>query len=124
MVRRAELTEKQARFAIDHGEYPDEVTCAASCVAVVMTQDWCPQWTAMDAYLRSLEKNGGDEGEQTIEVYELIYNTVSYFNEFRRFKEKKWSNYQIPYVRYYRDGKLVGESNFVMKDDFLRRCAR
>ena len=36
-------------------------------------------------------------------------------------KEKTWGNYSIPYVRYYRDGDLVNESNFVSRRGFLKR---
>jgi hypothetical protein len=120
MIRRRELSEDQALSAIENGEFPQEVTAAARCVVVVMSQDWCPQWTAMDAYLSALEK-GGNGGEQ-IEVFGLLYNKVSYFGDFRRFKEKTWGNYQVPYVRYYKNGQLVDQSNFVPRAEFLRRC--
>ncbi|OHD65862.1 MAG: hypothetical protein A2176_03360 [Spirochaetes bacterium RBG_13_51_14] len=76
-----------------------------------MTQDWCPLWTAMKSWIYSLEEGCG--------LYELIYNRVEYFNEFRRFKESKWGNGLIPYIRYYVDGKLVRESNYVTKDQFV-----
>ncbi len=61
---------------------------------------------------------------QTLEgdfsLFEFIYNKVEYFHEFMKFKETKWNNGIIPYVRYYREGRLVHESNSVTREEFLR----
>ncbi len=58
--------------------------------------------------------------EGDFSLFELIYNKVEYFHEFRKFKETRWNNAIIPYVRYYLEGRLVHESNSVTREEFLR----
>ncbi|OHD69534.1 MAG: hypothetical protein A2W19_00560 [Spirochaetes bacterium RBG_16_49_21] len=106
------ISRDQAFHAIETGEFGEDVTASNARVAVVMTQDWCPQWTSMKAWLYSLDFD--------FDLYELVYNMVEYFDEFKNFKETKWKNGIIPYVRYYRDGRLIHESNNVSKKEFLK----
>lgn len=106
------ITREQAFTAIECGEFGSDVAASERRVAVVMTQDWCPQWAAMKKWLYSLEIDAG--------LFELIYNKTEYFSEFRNFKEKKWNNGLIPYVRYYTGGRLIAESNYVSREDFLK----
>ena len=103
------IEEPQAQYAIRHGEFAHDVTASNTVVIVVMTQDWCPQWIYMSAWLPSLQS------ESEVDVYELIYNRERYFREFLRLKEGQWGNYEVPYLRYYRSGELVAVSNFVGK---------
>ena len=116
MIRRRELSREQAALAMRQGEFGPEVRGASALVAVVLTQDWCGQWTAMDAYL---EEFGPRNPELEVTVFQLEYNRVDYFQEFLRFKEQVLGNAVIPYVRYYRGGTLVGESNYVGAEGFL-----
>jgi hypothetical protein len=108
------ITREQAFMAIEQGEFGEDVTASGDAVVVVMTQDWCSQWTSM--------KNWIYEMAEGIDLYELIYNKVEYFDEFRRFKETKWRNGQIPYLRYYRGGNLVRESNYVSREEFIKNA--
>ena len=39
------LTEEQMNFFLKNGEFSAEVIASAPNTAVVLTQDWCPQWT-------------------------------------------------------------------------------
>jgi hypothetical protein len=119
MIVRKPLTRAQAEHAMRHGEFDDTVTAAAPKVAVVLSQDWCGQWAAMDHYLYELSETKG-EGDGDLAVFHLLYNNVDYSQAFLRFKEGVWRNALIPYVRYYRNGRLVGESNFVSQGQFLR----
>lgn len=113
MSRIRKLPDHQVRHAIETGEFHADIIHSSERVAVVMTQDWCPQWVAMRRWLESV-------GETLdVDVYEVIYNTAPYFSEFLVLKERTWSNDAIPYVRYYAGGKLVRESNYVPKDTFL-----
>ena len=105
------ITREQAMSAIECGEFGSDVTAFERRVAVVMTQDWCPQWAAMKRWFYSLEIEAG--------LFELIYDKRDFFDVFRTFKEKKWKNGQIPYIRYYSGGKLTAESNFVSEKEFL-----
>ena len=118
MITRTVLSEKQARDAIATGEFDEGIRKSSRFVAVVLTQDWCPQWSTLKNTLNAMEK-GGEPAEFDIDVYELVYNLSSYSGEFMEFKERVFGNYEIPYVRYYIDGELTGESNWVSKKGFL-----
>ena len=37
-----------------------------------------------------------------------------------RFKETVFRNHQVPYIRYYIEGRLVKETNYTSKDFFLK----
>jgi hypothetical protein len=117
MIHRRELSREQAAAAMNAGEFDDGVRNASRQVAVVLTQDWCGQWAAMDEYLGELDAR---HPELELVVFQLEYNRVDYFREFLRFKEEVLGNQLIPYVRYYRDGRLVGQSNFVSERQFLK----
>lgn len=109
MIKRKTLTDEQVLEAIDKGEFNSDVVLSKQKVVVIMTQDWCPQWTAMKRWVYDLET------QEDIDVYELIYNKFNYYNKFMEFKESIWKNYEIPYLRYYKNGVLFKESNYVGK---------
>ena len=116
MIHRQELSREQAASAMRLGEFDPSVCTASRLVAVVLTQDWCGQWAAMDGYLAEM---GSRHPELELTVFQLEYNRVDYFQDFLRFKEQVLGNAVIPYVRYYRDGRLVGQSNYVSERQFL-----
>jgi len=116
MIRRLELTGEQASFAMRQGEFGEEVRAASHLVAGVLTQDWCGQWAAMDGYLAEM---GSRHPELDLTIFLLEYNRADYFQEFLKFKEQVLGNRVIPYVRYYRDGSLVAQSNYVSERQFL-----
>ncbi|MFA6053780.1 MAG: hypothetical protein WC769_00255 [Thermodesulfovibrionales bacterium] len=113
-MKRKMLSKEQALKAIQNLEFSADVTASDDKVAVVMTQNWCSEWMAMKRWMDSMEDIKG------LDIYELIYNTVDYCNDFLQLKEKSWKNYFIPYIRYYADGVLIHESNYVKKEDFLK----
>ncbi|TVR58448.1 MAG: hypothetical protein EA426_10035 [Spirochaetaceae bacterium] len=119
MLYNKELTEEQARRAIECGEFR-EVAAEAENVAVVMTQDWCPDWIRMKVWTESWEKKGKPSGNDVV-VYRIIYNTVPYRKEFMAFKETTLGNRNIPYIRYYKNGEFIGDSNGVSAAAFLER---
>ena len=114
MVYQKQLTESDAREAIETGEFPQSVRESSENVAIVLTQDWCHQWSDMKAWL-----DGEPTPEIDLDVYQLEYNRVPYGDEFMRFKESVLRNSLVPYVRYYRNGVLVGQSNYVSGKRFL-----
>jgi hypothetical protein len=110
-----ELSQEACRAMIDGGEVPESVRTSGERVAVILTQSWCPQWSAMRRYLDSLDEAG-------LAVYFVEYDKLPLFAELMAFKETVFANALIPYVRYYRDGRLVSESNAVyQKRRFLKR---
>jgi hypothetical protein len=126
-MKRIQLTEEDAREILSTGEIPERIRNSSPFVAVILTQGWCPQWKAMNAYLDQWCQGGsradGENASSTTEkpavfVYHLVYDTLPFFNRFLVWKENTFKNYDIPYVRYYQEGKFVGESNFVDLDGF------
>jgi hypothetical protein len=114
VMKRKMISKEQALRAIQNVEFGADVTASNNRVAIVMTQDWCGEWMAMKRWMDSMEDIKG------LDIYELIYNTVDYYNDFLKLKEKSWKNDLIPYIRYYTDGVLVRQSNYVKKEDFLK----
>lgn len=115
-MKRIRLTEEDARQILTERNIPDRIIRSASAVAVILTQSWCPQWRAMDVYLdRWARKEPEDTG---IHVYHLEYDLLPFFSRFLSWKEDMFRNYDIPYVRYYRDGTFVGDSNYVDPEQF------
>lgn len=111
-----DLTEEQFHVAVEENEFGSAVVDASERVAVVMTQGWCPQWFPIRSYLQELAK---DDGEEDLSVFVVVYDTEPWGADFMRFKEGVFGNYHIPYIRYYRDGTLVSESNFISRAGFL-----
>ena len=120
MLKRRELTESEARAAMENGEFSAEVIAAGPRVALILTQSWCPQWPAMQKWMRGLQKDG-KPADYDIIVFEFVYDNAGITREFTWFKEHVLGNSLIPYVRYYRDGALVDQSNYVGSRDFLRK---
>ena len=108
-----DLSEQQVQFAIQNGEFGDDVISSNSRIAVIMTQDWCSQWTVIRNWVSVLNK------DPDIDIYIFIYKTSAYFTAFLELKERKWGNGLIPYIRYYKDRKLAAETNYVTRDEFL-----
>jgi hypothetical protein len=118
MIERVSLTREQAEHAMQQGEFGPDVTAASANVAVILSQDWCSQYAALNAQINELAAKSDPE-LPSIAVFELLYNRVDYYQAFMSFKETRWRNYIIPYVRYYRAGVLCGESNYVGVEQFL-----
>ena len=109
---RTKITEEQAAKIMAAGEIPPEMSSISSRVAVVLTQSWCPQWGAMDAYLSQMHDASSPETAD-LTVFSLCYDLLPFSGDFTRFKETRFSNNQIPFVLYYRDGELKNTSNYV-----------
>jgi hypothetical protein len=120
-MRRVELHENDARRFMEEGGVPGEFAGASSRVAVILTQGWCPQWKAMDAYLARRESEGAlDLRELT--VFYLVYDLLPFGEEFMAFKENTFRNGEIPFVLYYAEGELIDCGNFVSEASFLERA--
>lgn len=112
VIKFVEMTEDQASAAIKNGEFGEDLTGADRNVAIILTQDWCPQWMAMKRWLSK------GENDTDITVFYFVYNRSSISKEFMGFKETVFNNYLIPYVRYYKNGSLIHESNFTSRKRF------
>jgi len=100
--------------AIERGDFGPEIVGATPAVAVVLTQSWCSQWGWMRNYLEKMPDRPG------FTVFWIEYDNEDFFETFMTFKEDAFGNREVPYVRYYRDGHLVKESNFIDQRGFMR----
>ena len=110
------LTKDQLDALVAEGDFPESVRLAAAKVVVVMTQDWCGQWATMAAYLP-------DFADQAA-IFTVEYNLLPDFERIMSFKENVFNNRQVPYVRFYRDGKLVRHSNWLPRGSFAAILGR
>jgi len=104
-----QIEKEQALYAINQGEFGDDIIRSAERVAVILTQSWCPQWHSMQHFIADFPE---------AEVYVLEYDRTDYFDQFREFKERVLGNDQIPYIRYYHRGILMAQSNAVHQEQF------
>lgn len=110
------LTQDQLDALLKDGEFPESVRLAAPKVVVVMTQDWCGQWANMAAYLPDFAERAA--------IFTVEYNRLPDFERIMRFKETAFRNDQVPYLRFYRDGNLVRESNWLPRAAFAAMLER
>ena len=119
MIRK--LTEAECRAAMETGDF-DASLVSGPAAAIILTQSWCPQWTAMKAYLPKVEAALGD-----IKIHYVEYDREPWENlnneAFMTFKENTYDNRQIPYVRYYRNGVFIRDSNYISLDGFISRLS-
>ncbi len=112
MITRKMIQREQAIKAIENGEFDKEMLNSKPRVVVILTQDWCSQWHDMKSWIYKLDL------QEEVDVYELEYNKVDYLNEFRNFKESTLNNHYIPYLRFYREGVLYRETNYISEGQF------
>jgi hypothetical protein len=120
MIEVERIPEESIRKAMDEGDFGPEIREAAPRTAVVLTQSWCPQWTAMQRGFDRLGKKG-EPADGHLKIWTLEYDRHPDFERIRRFKEEHFGSRNIPYVRYYRDGEYLGNSNFVTGRKLLRQ---
>jgi hypothetical protein len=113
MINRNLIQKDSAMDAIANGEFESKIVSSKSKVVVILTQDWCSQWENMKSWIYRLNI------DEDIDVYELEYNRVDYFEEFMKFKENQWRNEYVPYLRFYKDGVFIKETNYISEKEFI-----
>jgi hypothetical protein len=111
------LSENDCRTAISEGDFAADVRAARPLTAIILSQSWCPQWFFMKRYLPSVEAAAGVE----IAVFYFEYDLSPIFADFMAYKEETLKNREVPYVRFYLDGALTSESNYISAQSFLAR---
>ncbi len=115
-----ELSNEDCLFAIEHGEFAGEICGKTPNTAIILTQSWCPQWTAMRRYLDEALKKA-QEASIDLSIFFVEYDKESWSKEFMTFKEDRFKNREIPYVRYYQNGIFSEDSNFISLGGFLKK---
>jgi hypothetical protein len=100
------------------GEFGDDVIKAGPRVIVVLTQSWCPQWEMMLPWLDDAAREVGAT------AFYLEYDQESLFEPFMVWKEDVLGNRSVPYLRYYRDGVLVAQTNYVSRSALVASMNR
>ncbi len=105
------LTDGDLQEAIRLGDFSDRILNSHERVALVLTQSWCPQWMMMRHWLHKMDED--------LHIYWAEYEKMDSYHSFMHFKETVYGNYNVPYVRYYNGGRLVGQSNYCNRESFL-----
>lgn len=112
------LGRAQCEQAMRDGEFGDDVIKAGPRVLIVLTQSWCPQWEMMLPWLDDTAREAGAT------VFYLEYDQESFFEPFMAWKEDVLGNRNVPYLRYYRDGALVAQTNYVSRSALVATMNR
>lgn len=118
MINRKPITTEQAKNAIAYGEFENEMLNSKPKVIIVLTQDWCPQWHDMKGWIYQVNT------DEDVDIYELEYNKTDYFDDFRSFKENEMGNNSVPYLRFYKNGALYRDSNYISQGQFREIIGR
>ena len=104
------LSDDVIEKTIATGEFPEEIRNAAEKVVVILTQDWCPDWHAMDRFLPDFQDRAA--------LFVLQYNQHPEFERIMGFKEDVFGNREIPYLRYYHQGRFIVATNQLPRGTF------
>lgn len=118
MINVNEMSDEAAREAIEKGKLPSSLTNPSGLAGLIFTQSWCGEWKALSRTLKVLEKEDPWGPDEELYVWYLEYDRKPYFKDFMKFKEGILGNSLVPYIRYYRKGELLGESNYVSRHGF------
>lgn len=75
------ISESEIRDTMFNGEFSSSITSSNRNVGVILTQDWCPQWTYMERWIQAMPNR------DDLDLYLVKYNRECYFEEFMSFKE-------------------------------------
>jgi hypothetical protein len=106
------LTTAQVKEAMENGDFGKEITERYPKVIIILTESWCPQWKTMHSYIEHMH---------TENVFYYIYDQEELFKEFMAFKEQVFQNDQIPYLRFYENGRFTGASNYIPQEEFKKK---
>ncbi len=106
-----QLSDQDLQKAIENGDFSEDILGSHERVAVVLTQSWCPQWMMMRHWLAKMDED--------MRIYWAEYEKMDSYHSFMSFKENTFGNHLVPYIRFYNNKELVGESNYCNKEHFL-----
>lgn len=101
------MTDDDLQYIIGNKDISEEIKKYSENVLTIFTQDWCKDWEMLN---REIEKNLNTT-QYDITIFLSAYNHSKHFDNFRDFKETHWANNFIPYLRYYKNGELIKETN-------------
>ncbi|MCG8569515.1 MAG: thioredoxin family protein [Spirochaetes bacterium] len=109
---------EEIKKAIEHREFDQVLLQSHKQLVLILTQSWCSQWHYMEQWINELLKE--DEPDlKNVKIMKYVYDQSPLFSDFLDLKEDQWNNRAIPYLRFYRNGKIITECNYIPKDRFL-----
>ena len=111
------LNEEDILHVIENKEFAAKLLNGTQQTVIILTQSWCGQWVQMQRWLTHL--NEVSDQHSSLSVYYFEYDRSNIFDTFRLFKESYWNNHEVPYLRYYLQGNLITESNYVTQEQFF-----
>lgn len=107
MLTFKEIDDKEMQNIIDTKEVSENIKNASENVLAIFTQDWCGDWKGLERELN----NNKDNSNIDITIFICMYNQSSLYETFMNFKESIWQNELIPYLRYYKNGNFIKDTN-------------
>ena len=101
------IDDKEMQNIIDSKEVSDNIKNASENVLAIFTQDWCGDWKGLERELKANEENSPVD----ITIFICLYNESPLYESFMNFKENTWKNELIPYLRYYKKGEFIKDTN-------------
>ncbi len=109
MIHIHTINDTDMQNIIDNKDIPDSIKNKSENVIAIFTQDWCGDWHRVQ---NELEKNK-DINDIDIDVFICVYNQSALHEPFMNFKESVWNNDLIPYLRFYKNGNFIKDSNII-----------
>ena len=101
------IDDKEMQHIMDTKEVSDDIKKSSENVLAIFTQDWCGDWKGLQRELNANKDNSNID----IAIFICMYNESPLYEPFMNFKETVWNNYLIPYLRYYKNGSFVKDTN-------------
>ncbi len=115
MITFYNMTDAEMLETAEIQEIPKSLLDKSKNVIAIFTQDWCPDWHGLE---RDFKKN--ENYSEDIFVCIAIYNQSTHSEKVMTFKETVWKNGFIPYVRCYKNGEFIKESNAMPFERIVR----
>lgn len=107
MITFKTIDDNEMKYIMENKEISNDIKNTSEKVLAIFTQDWCGDWKGLNRELVANEQNN----DVDLTVFICKYNESPLYEEFMSFKEKEWKNDLIPYLRYYKNGNFIKDTN-------------
>ena len=107
MITFKTIDDNEMKYIMENKEVSNDIKNTSEKVLAIFTQDWCGDWKGLNIELVANEQNN----DVDLTVFICKYNESPLYEEFMNFKEKEWKNELIPYLRYYKNGSFIKDTN-------------
>ena len=107
MITFKTIDDNEMKYIMENKEVSNDIKNTSEKVLAIFTQDWCGDWKGLNRELNANEQNSDID----LTVFICTYNESSLYEDFMNFKENEWKNELIPYLRYYKNGSFIKDTN-------------